>query len=122
VARRVTYDFDLLGQERRGHVLKSGLDQLTYVVFDTETTGLLPHQGDEIVQIAAVRIVNGRGVDGEVFNTLVHPGRTIPPASTAVHGISDAMVADAPGVAEAWRASTALPKARSWWRITPLST
>ena len=101
VARRVTYDFDLLGQERRGAVLKSALDQLTYVVFDTETTGLLPQQGDEVVQIAAVRIVNGRRVEGEVFNTLVHPGRTIPAASTAVHGISDAMVADAPGVVEA---------------------
>ncbi len=101
VARRVTYDFDLLMQERRGAVLKSALDQLTYVVFDTETTGLLPQQGDEVVQIAAVRIVNGRRVEGEVFNTLVHPGRTIPAASTAVHGISDAMVADAPGVVEA---------------------
>jgi DNA polymerase III subunit epsilon len=101
VARRVTYDFDLLGQERRGAVLNSRLDQLTYVVFDTETTGLMPQQGDEVVQIAAVRIVNGRRVEGEVFNTLVHPGRTIPAASTAVHGISDAMVADAPGVTEA---------------------
>lgn len=101
IRRRVTYDFDLLAQEKRGHVLKSGLDALTYVVFDTETTGLLPHQGDEIVQIAAVRIVNGRRVEGEVFNTLVHPGRSIPPASSAVHGISDAMVADAPSVAEA---------------------
>ncbi len=101
VARRVTYDFDLLGQERRGAVLNSRLDQLTYVVFDTETTGLMPQQGDEVVQIAAVRIVNGRRVEGEVFNTLVHPGRLIPAASTAVHGISDAMVADASGVTEA---------------------
>lgn len=101
VIRRVTYDFDLLSQEKRGHVLKSGLDALTYVVFDTETTGLLPHQGDEIVQIAAVRIVNGRRVDGEVFNTLVNPGRAIPAASSDVHGISDAMVADAPSVSEA---------------------
>jgi DNA polymerase-3 subunit epsilon len=101
VARRVTYDFDLLVQERRGAVLNSRLDQLTYVVFDTETTGLMPQQGDEVVQIAAVRIVNGRRVEGEVFNTLVHPGRLIPAASTAVHGISDAMVADAPGVTEA---------------------
>lgn len=101
ITRRVTYDFELLAQEKRGHVLKSGLHALTYVVFDTETTGLLPHQGDEIVQIAAVRIVNGRRLEGEVFNTLVHPGRTIPPSSSAVHGISDAMVAHAPPVTEA---------------------
>lgn len=101
IVRRVTYDFDLLAQEKRGHVLKSGLDALTYVIFDTETTGLMPHQGDEIVQIAAVRVVNGRRVEGEVFNTLVNPGRGIPPSSSAVHGISDAMVVDAPGVTEA---------------------
>ena len=98
VPRLVVYDFELLSRARSVRVQDSPLEQLTYVVFDTETTGLAPDAGDEIVQIAAVRIVNGRRVEGEVFNTLVNPGRSIPARSTVVHGITDAMVADAPGI------------------------
>ncbi|MDO8882498.1 exonuclease domain-containing protein [Pseudotabrizicola sp.] len=100
IARPVVYDFDLLSKARSAGVQDTRLQDLTYVVFDTETTGLLPGQGDEIVQIAAVRIVNGRRVEGEVFNTLVNPRRTIPLTSTEVHGITDAMVQDAPFVEE----------------------
>lgn len=100
VARAVVYDFDLLSRERSAPVADMPLEQLTYVVFDTETTGLLPQQGDEIVQIAAVRLVNGRRLEGEVFDTLVNPGRPIPAGSTDVHGITDAMVASADGVTE----------------------
>lgn len=103
IERRVVYDFDLLSRERGDRLADLPLDRLTYVVFDTETTGLLPSQGDEIVQIAAVRLVNGRRVAGEVFDTLVNPGRPVPPRSTDVHGITDAMVASAPPIAEVGR-------------------
>lgn len=98
--RAVVYDFDLLSKLRNEALADTRLDDLAYVVFDTETTGLLPQQGDEVVQIAAVRIVNGRRVAGEMFDMLVNPGRPIPPSSTAVHGITDQMVADAPDVDE----------------------
>lgn len=90
----VTYDFALAS---RG-AASSRLADLTCVVFDTETTGLLP--SDRIVQIAGVRIARGR-LTGERFDTLVNPGRPIPPASTAVHHITDAMVADAPDLSAA---------------------
>jgi DNA polymerase-3 subunit epsilon len=103
VARRVVYDFELLSPARTDKLTEARLDRLTYVVFDSETTGLNPQQGDELVQLAAVRIVNGRRVEGEIFDTLINPGRPIPAVSTDVHGITDAMVADAPGVADAVR-------------------
>jgi DNA polymerase-3 subunit epsilon len=102
IARAVVYDFDLLSKARNDKVAERRLEDLTYVVFDTETTGLTPST-DEIVQLAAVRIVNGRRVEGEVLDTLVNPGRPIPASSTEVHGITDAMVAEAPDIAEAGR-------------------
>jgi DNA polymerase III epsilon subunit family exonuclease len=70
-----------------------------YVVFDLETTGLRPSRGDAILQIGALRIDGG--TETGRFETLVKPARRIPPAATRFHGITDAMVADAPAPAEA---------------------
>ncbi|MGY6549653.1 MAG: exonuclease domain-containing protein [Roseinatronobacter sp.] len=102
IAPRVVYDFDLLSKERNASVLDARLDDLTYVVFDTETTGLDPAT-DEVVQLAAVRIVNGRRLRDEVFDTLVDPQRPIPQISTDVHGITDDMVKGAPTIVQAGR-------------------
>lgn len=101
-ARSVVYDFSLLSKARNAAVADTRLDELTCVVFDTETTGLNPAT-DSVVQIAAVRVVNGKRVEREVFDTLVDPKRPIPPASTDVHGISDTMVVGAPEIDEAGR-------------------
>jgi len=70
-----------------------------YVVFDLETTGLAPSRGDRLVQIGAVRLEAGQ--EAASFTTLVNPGRGIPALSTRFHGITDAMVADAPSIADA---------------------
>ena len=69
-----------------------------FTVFDVETTGMSP-TNDRIVEIAAVRIDPGGKL--ERFQTLIHPGRKIPPAATSVHHISDEMVKDAPNFKEA---------------------
>ena len=104
VARALVYDFDLLGRERGAELSDTPLAELTFVVFDTETTGLLPDGGDEIVQIAGLRIVNGHKQEREIFDRLVNPGRSIPAGATAVHGISEAMVADADPISRVGRA------------------
>jgi len=61
---------------------------------DTETTGMSPAVGHALVEVARVRIENGEVA--ERWSSLVSPGRFIPPDASAVHGITDAMVAGAP--------------------------
>lgn len=90
----VIYDFALA---TRG-AASTRLADLTCVVFDTETTGLEP--SDRIVQIAGLRIARGR-LTGERFETLVNPDRAIPASATAIHGITDEMVRDAPDMSAA---------------------
>ncbi|MEL6768908.1 MAG: 3'-5' exonuclease [Pseudomonadota bacterium] len=102
-ARPLVYDFDLLNTEPAAELTETALRDLCFVVFDTETTGLSTST-DDVVQIGAVRVLNGRIVPGEVFDSYVDPGRPIPPASTKIHHVSDADVAGAPDFAAAGRA------------------
>jgi len=75
---------------------------------DTETTGMSPADGHRLVEVARVGIVDG--ALGDTWSSLVQPGRRIPPDAARVHGITDAMVSDAPSrdsVALALRAACA---------------
>jgi len=103
--RPLTYDFALLAGRAGAAARDTPLRDLSFVVFDTETTGLDP-ASDAIVQIGAVRVLGGRIVPGEAFETLVDPGRPIPAAAARVHGITTDAVAGAPDprrAAEAFR-------------------
>jgi len=75
------------------------ISTLDFVAFDTETTGLYP-ASEDLLEIGAVRfdLVNG---PREYFQTLIDPRRPIPPGATAIHGITDKMVAGAPAVEKA---------------------
>ena len=69
-------------------------------VFDLETTGI-DVEKDKIVQLAIIR-VEPYGTR-RTFETLVNPERPIPPEATAVHGIKDSDVANAPTFAQVRR-------------------
>lgn len=90
------FDFDLLAQAPADDLGQVNLRALTYVVFDTETTGLKPTLGDQVVSLAGVRVVNGRILTGETFTRIVNPGRPIPAESVKFHGITDEMVEGKP--------------------------
>lgn len=95
------YDFDLFNRPGQTSELdERRLTELTYTVFDTETTGLSPAEGDEIISIGAVRVVNGRMLQHEVFDQLIDPKRSVPKKSTAVHGITLEMLQGQPAITE----------------------
>jgi DNA polymerase III epsilon subunit family exonuclease len=100
--------FQLLGSDPRFRVDRSGvwtidpdviplgapLEEVRFAVVDVETTGGASWSGHRIIDIAIVEVHGGRIVDE--YETLVHPGRAIPPMITALTGISTEMTAAAP--------------------------
>ncbi|MEO6091503.1 MAG: DNA polymerase III subunit epsilon [Novosphingobium sp.] len=69
------------------------------IIFDTETTGLDPQSGDRIVEIGCIEVIH-RVPTGRTFHAYFNPGRAMPAEAQAVHGLSDAFLADKPGFAE----------------------
>ena len=65
------------------------------IVFDTETTGLSPLTGDRMVEIGCIELVN-RVETGRTFHAYFNPGRSMPAGAEAVHGLSEAFLADKP--------------------------
>jgi DNA polymerase-3 subunit epsilon len=95
------YDFDLFQTSAQTRALYDrSLAELTYTVFDTETTGLNPSEGDEIIQIGATRVVNGKLLRHECFDQLVDPKRALASASAAIHGLRPEALAGQPTILE----------------------
>jgi len=65
------------------------------IVFDTETTGIIPGDGHRIVEIGAVEMVN-RVVTGRSFHTYIDPERPMPKDAQGVHGLSTAFLTGQP--------------------------
>ena len=69
------------------------LEDTTFVVYDTETTGFNAASGDQMIEIGAVKIQNGTIIDR--FDEFINPGRHIPDKITELTEITDEMVKDA---------------------------
>lgn len=65
------------------------------IFLDTETTGLNPHQGDRIVEIACVEMLSRR-LSGQQLHFYLNPERASSPEAARIHGLSDEFLADKP--------------------------
>ena len=92
------------------------------VVLDTETTGMPVTDGHRIIEIGCVELL-GRKLTGRHFHVYLQPDREIDEGAIAVHGITDAFLADKPRfreVADEFFAGGSC-KAACCWPITPRS-
>lgn len=71
------------------------------IALDTETTGLKPADGDRVIEIGAVEIVDGK-LTGQTFHTYLNPHRSIPADVVAIHGLTSTFLSDKPCFADVW--------------------
>ena len=69
------------------------------IVFDTETTGFDPFNGDRIVEIGCV-VVDDYIPTGEVYHVYINPERDMPTAAEQVHGLTEEFLSDKPTFSE----------------------
>jgi DNA polymerase-3 subunit epsilon len=69
------------------------------IILDVETTGFKAIDGDKIVEIACIELFDDKTL-GKEFHYYINPKREIPRESTAIHNITNEMVADKPTFAE----------------------
>lgn len=70
------------------------LSEDEYVIFDLETTGLSANEGDQIIEIGAVKISNGKIIDK--FDELIDPGKPLDPKITEITCITNDMLKGRP--------------------------
>lgn len=95
-AQQMAFIRNVNKEQRKQSMLDTPLRELEVVVFDLETTGFYPTNGDEIISFGAVKLCGGELAESETFYSLVNPKRKIPKAITELTGISNEMVQDAP--------------------------
>ena len=65
------------------------------IVLDTETTGFEPNEGDRIVEIGAVELLNHLPT-GRTYHQYINPQRSMPEGAFGVHGLSTEFLSDKP--------------------------
>jgi DNA polymerase-3 subunit epsilon len=79
------------------------IESLPLAFLDLETTGLAAARGDRMVEICVRRMRGTTALPELELNTLVQPGRSVPPEVSRIHGLDDAALVDAPPEAQVVR-------------------
>ncbi|CAM4235214.1 DNA polymerase-3 subunit epsilon [Paenibacillus endophyticus] len=95
-AQQMAFIRNVNKEQRKQSMFDMPLKELEVVVFDLETTGFYPNNGDEIISFGAVLLRGGEVAESETFYSLVNPKRKIPKAIIELTGITNEMVQDAP--------------------------
>ncbi|CAG7650831.1 3'-5' exonuclease DinG [Paenibacillus allorhizosphaerae] len=99
-AQQMAFIRSMMKEQRKNSLYEISLDSVELVVFDLETTGFSPYNGDEIISFGAVS-VTGSVITEDTFYSLVNPKRNIPKEIEELTGISNEMVLEAPDVLHA---------------------
>ncbi|GGD55133.1 3'-5' exonuclease [Paenibacillus nasutitermitis] len=95
-AQQMAFIRSMSKEQRKESILDQPLKEMEVIVFDLETTGFYPANGDEILSIGAVTLKGERIMEERSFYSLVKPGRKVPRHITELTGITNEMVEGAP--------------------------
>ncbi|WP_219837911.1 3'-5' exonuclease [Paenibacillus sp. R14(2021)] len=95
-AQQMAFIRSMSKEQRKDSIMEQPLQEMEVVVFDLETTGFYPTNGDEIISFGAVLLKGDRLVEDQTFYSLVNPKRKVPKHITELTGITNEMTEDAP--------------------------
>lgn len=95
-AQQMAFIRSAMKLQRQTSLFEMPLSDLRAVVFDLETTGFNPYNGDEIISFGAVAVSGQTVEDNTRYYSLVNPNKTIPAEIERLTGITNEMAASAP--------------------------
>lgn len=95
-AQQMAFIRSITKEQRKQSTLEQPLRELETVVFDLETTGFYPYNGDEIISVGGIAMRGDEIIESRQFYSLVNPRRKVPRHITELTGITNAMAEDAP--------------------------
>jgi DNA polymerase-3 subunit epsilon len=95
-AQHMAFIRSFMKEQRKNSLYDVSLESLDAVVFDLETTGFSPYNGDEIISIGAISVTGEQIITDQTFYSLAQPKRRIPDEVIQLTGITEEEAADAP--------------------------